>query len=361
MYQTCLFCHSDLGKNDAIESFPVGRRLAFDAANGRLWVVCRKCERWNLTPLEERWEAIEDCERAFSATRLRVSTDNIGLARVKEGLELVRVGKPQRPEFAAWRYGDQFGRRRRRSLVYMAAVGGAGVGALVSGPILGLAIGGAFSTLNSVATFANMFQHHRVRARIPVPGVRRMAVVRQNSMDRIRIVSEGGGWHLRLPFDANILTGPGSREEATIKGDAAYRAVGKILTIRNEAGASAARVREAVSLVSQNHVSWLFAMASRHSARRDGRATRRRFAEGSGAGPLETALTELPAELLLALEIATHEDVERRAMEGELAMLEESWRQAEEIARIADDLLLPDSARAGQAELSESLARKDPH
>src|SRR5215216_5622292 len=98
MYSTCLFCHSKLGANEVIESFPVGRRLAYDEAKGRLWVACMACARWNLTPLEERWEAIEDCERRFRDTRLRASTDNIGLARVKEGLELVRVGKPLRPE-----------------------------------------------------------------------------------------------------------------------------------------------------------------------------------------------------------------------------------------------------------------------
>jgi hypothetical protein len=112
MYATCLFCQSALGENDAIEHFPVGRRLAFDAAKGRLWVVCQTCERWNLSPIEERWEAIDECERAFRESRLRVSTDNVGLARLREGLTLVRIGEPQRPELAACRYGDQFGRRR---------------------------------------------------------------------------------------------------------------------------------------------------------------------------------------------------------------------------------------------------------
>lgn len=107
MYSTCLFCYRDLGRNEFVEHFQIGRRLAFDAAKGRLWVVCRGCQRWNLTPLEERWEAIEECERAFSDTKLRVSTDNIGLARVREGLELVRIGAPKRPEMAAWRYGDR--------------------------------------------------------------------------------------------------------------------------------------------------------------------------------------------------------------------------------------------------------------
>ena len=40
----------------------------------------------------------------------------------------------------------------------------------------------------------------------------------------------------------------------------------------------------------------------------------------------------------LALEMALHEETERRAMEGELAALTEMWRQAEEIAAIADRL-----------------------
>src|SRR5690554_1197102 len=122
MYTSCMFCKRDLGRNEVVESFPVGRRLAFDAERGRLWVVCRHCERWNLTPLEERWEAVEDAERIFRATRLRAQTPEVGLARTTEGLELVRIGNPLREEFAAWRYGDQFGRRRRKAILYGAGV-----------------------------------------------------------------------------------------------------------------------------------------------------------------------------------------------------------------------------------------------
>ena len=68
MYSTCLFCNKELGSNEVIENFPIGRRLAYDEAKGRLWVVCRRFEKWNLTPLEERWEAIEECERFFRDT-----------------------------------------------------------------------------------------------------------------------------------------------------------------------------------------------------------------------------------------------------------------------------------------------------
>ena len=39
--------------------------------------------------------------------------------------------------------------------------------------------------------------------------------------------------------------------------------------------------------------------------------------------------------------MALHEEAERRAMQGELAELERAWREAEEIAGISDDLLLP--------------------
>src|SRR4051794_20564233 len=120
MFSTCIHCHVPLGSNDTIEHFQVGQRLAFDPAKGRLWVVCPACRRWNLTPLEERWEAIEECERLFRGTRLRASTDNIGLARLHSGMELVRVGRPQLPEIASWRYAMTL---RRRWLMRSAPAG----------------------------------------------------------------------------------------------------------------------------------------------------------------------------------------------------------------------------------------------
>jgi hypothetical protein len=51
----------------------------------------------------------------------------------------------------------------------------------------------------------------------------------------------------------------------------------------------------------------------------------------------------MDATTRLALEMASHEETERRAFEGELADLEDAWREAEEIAAIADGLLLPES------------------
>ena len=74
MFSTCIHCNTDLGRNEAFETFPVGQRLAFDARLGRLWAVCRSCARWNLSPLDTRWETIEAAERRFRDSRLRVSS-----------------------------------------------------------------------------------------------------------------------------------------------------------------------------------------------------------------------------------------------------------------------------------------------
>ncbi len=42
----------------------------------------------------------------------------------------------------------------------------------------------------------------------------------------------------------------------------------------------------------------------------------------------------------LALEMALHEGDERRAMEGDLHELEARWREADAIAKIADEMFL---------------------
>ena len=62
-------------------------------------------------------------------------------------------------------------------------------------------------------------------------------------------------------------------------------------------------------------------------------------------------LANLPKEVRLALEMATHEDSERRALEGELSILETAWHDAEEIAAIADDLFVSDDTRDKLADL----------
>jgi hypothetical protein len=59
--------------------------------------------------------------------------------------------------------------------------------------------------------------------------------------------------------------------------------------------------------------------------------------------PHSGVLSELPSEVRLALEMAAHENTERRAMEGELELLTQAWRDAAEIAAISDNMFLPDA------------------
>jgi hypothetical protein len=57
------------------------------------------------------------------------------------------------------------------------------------------------------------------------------------------------------------------------------------------------------------------------------------------------AMSLLPVERL-ALEMAVHEESERRALDGELSRLADEWKQAEEIAAIADDMFVPPAVEA---------------
>ena len=328
MYSTCLFCTQPLGANEAIEAFPIGRRLAFDAVKGRLWVVCRACGRWNLTPLEERWEGIEQCERAFRDTHVRVSTDNIGLARLSEGLELVRVGAPLRPEFAAWRYGDQFGRRRRQNLIRLGAIGAAGGALVIGGVAAGVLSGGTLVLGLMGRRWMEALADRRRVARLVIDGV--PTVVRQKDWDQARLATLHGD-------DEPVLQLPHARGTDRFAGRDAERVLGQLLPQVNRMGGTTLQVREAVSEIE----------LAGDAARYFGHAARQASRLGI------TALTDLPVEVRLALEMAAHEDAERRALEGELAELEQAWRDADEIAGIADEMLLSPEVERRLKEMRE--------
>lgn len=78
---------------------------------------------------------------------------------------------------------------------------------------------------------------------------------------------------------------------------------------------------------------------------------RRRRGLYRGQMSTTTGLFGLPKAHRLALEMALHEDTERRALNGELEELERAWRDAEEVAAISDNLLVPTSVQAKIDEL----------
>lgn len=357
MYSTCIFCNGPLGANELVESFPVGRRLAFDSEKGRLWVVCRRCERWNLSPLETRWEAIEECERLFERTRLRVSTENIGLARLTEGLELVRLGRPLRGEFAAWRYGDQFGRRRRRSILYSAA-GAVGIGVIVvGGSAAGISLGGGWWGYTQLIRWIS---NERVAIRLRDPDGEKIKVQLKH-LERSRLVPVGyaGEWELQARCARGWSSGftSGEGEPIVFAGDEAMEVAGKLMARANRSGGSRKTIQQAVRRIEEiGHPESFLVEATLESERL------RREKAGGDPRKLEKAtagsLAKLPADIRLAIEMATHEEAERRAMEGELAALEAAWRNAEEIAAIADNLLVPRKVEEFVEEEKRRLARE---
>lgn len=336
MYSTCLFCHRDLGRNESIEAFPVGRRLAFDPVKGRLWVVCLRCGRWNLTPLEERWEPVEECERTFRATKLCVATENIGLARAAEGTDLVRIGRAHRPELAAWRYGAQLGRRYRRHVVSTA------VGAAVFVPLL---VTGSFTALVSsvpggmiayaALTNAQVYRERRAIVTRTKLGSGGEVVVRRKHVPSARLLERcehADAWSLQVTYDQGVVC---------MHGADALHATSRLLAHINQSGGSAELVQRAVCrLESERDGDALFRSVARNSPRDPLRLSTLLHGRGSRDDAPGT-LRSLAVADRLALEMATHEETERRALEGELRALEIAWREAEEIAAIADSLALP--------------------
>jgi hypothetical protein len=326
MYATCIHCQKALGSNDAIEALPIGQRVAFDADKGRLWVVCRHCRRWNLTPFDERWEAVEQCERAFRNTRVRLSTDNIGLARLKDGTDLVRVGRPLRPEFAAWRYGDQFGVRRRQLMVKGLTVGGT------------LVAGGALSTLLGYGIVAIEAYRHRTNfqpRRIHLPDGRSLMAVRDQTVRLIAMPEARDGWGLEAL--ARYQSAQNERDMIRIAGEHAMPLLRYVLPRINNAGASQSEISTGVAMIERAGGPEQFGRWA--LTQRQGWASRQTTGD---TGDLQC----IPVEARLAFEMATNEDAERRALEGELTELEAAWREAEEVAGIADRLLVPPSVDA---------------
>ena len=331
MWRTCMFCKQPLGSNEVVESFPVGRRLAFDAAKGRLWVVCTKCQRWNLTPLEDRWEAVEDCERLFRDTPMRASTENIGVARHREGLDLVRIGKPPRREFAAWRYGDQFKKRLRNQWLWVGALGGCwlvGASGLVSVPFaLATAVGiGGYPVL--------AWAYLRPLARVRMDGDPGDGPVTPDQVARFSLRDLRS---IQLFPDEDV---PGFRVEmikgmrkARFVGEHARRVATQLVPHLNPWGGTRLSVERAVHEIETEG----------HPSRFLTRAVDLGYRDWRGRSGY---IRSIPGPTRLALEMALHEEQERRALEGELWILEQAWKEAEEIAAIADGLLLPAGAEA---------------
>ncbi len=335
MYRACIFCSAALGTNEAIEAFPVGKSLAFDAARGRLWAVCPRCARWNLAPIEERWEAVEDAEKRFRDARLRAQSENVGLAKLPDGTRLIRIGQALPGELAAWRYGEQLVRRRRYHLAATVAGISAATLALGGGVALtALSLGGAWQMYSLGSSLWRRRRDNRVVYRRAADGDSEEVQVLHKHLEQayLTAASAPDEIEVRIPlaerltwrvFDggraAYIRTDP-----LALRGVEARLMVGRAMVRINRKGASPTLLGHATDL-----------LASRGSGVEYARSL---VEEGSAEPGGSQRLGGLAPAKALALEMALHEETERRALQGELAALEAAWRDAEEIAAIADSL-----------------------
>jgi hypothetical protein len=131
-------------------------------------------------------------------------------------------------------------------------------------------------------------------------------------------------------------------------GEEAMRAAQRLMPTVNRFGGSRAKVQEAVQLLDQaGDPMRVWTNVQQRSGWQPGDD---RWGQSSWGGSTQKrnlvkkipgALHTLDVRDRLALEMALHEETERRAMEGELQLLEQAWREAEEIAKIADAMFTP--------------------
>jgi hypothetical protein len=317
MFTRCIFCHSDLPANQTVEQFPVGTRIAFDPGRGRLWVVCKHCSRWNLAPIDERWEVLEALERlSVDRGRLLSQTEHIALIRV-EDIEIVRVGRAKLAEEAWWRYGAEMQKRRSRYKVVQAVQVATIVGLMSTG------IGGAYLFLGGGDPFNDYLRWRkfgktlwRGEMKCPVCG----AVLKEVSFKRSKhmiLTSDDNGQpvlHLRCR-NCGFSNAEGGTRFSGPQADAMLR---RTLAYHNFSGAKEQHVKDAVGTIDQAGSP---ERLIRELARRHFRISHEK---------------RKSAGLSIALEIAVNDETERQLLELELKELEARWREEEELAAIVD-------------------------
>ncbi len=312
MYTTCGFCSGQLGGDGAASGLAVGKRFAFDAWKSRAWVICQRCGRWNLTPFDTRIDTIAALEKMAAAGRVAATSEQVSLIRAGS-YDVVRVGKPRRVEMATWRYGERMKARERERLKVLVPTIVVFVGASIA---FNAALGGSFGyMIGQVPSMADniytgMVGRRKVNIEPPVCSACGNVMVLRSKHIRHARLQETAHHDLAL-----LLSCPSCRREgALLEGTDAELALRSGLTYVNLKRARKLKKKapEAASFVDRHGGPEEFI---RNSAR------------------MELTVSRLEGTEALALEMAVDE-------QGELRELERQWQQAEEIAKIADNLLV---------------------
>jgi hypothetical protein len=220
----------------------------------------------------------------------------------------------------------------------------AGAGAIglvvVGGAAAGISLGGGYWGFSNLIRWV---MNERVATRMRHPDSDEKIKVQMKHLEKSRFVPSGDGdWELHVNYAPGWSSGFSSGDGDTLvySDDEALEVVGKLMARANRSGGSKKTVADAVSRIETVGDPESFidqAVLESERLRREKAGNNPKKLAKATAG----SLAKLPKDIRLAIEMATHEEAERRAMEGELATLEEAWRKAEEIAGIADSLLVP--------------------
>jgi len=327
LYTRCIVCASPFEPNEELGHLPNGKRLAFDPGRGRLWVVCRTCRRWSLTPIEDRWEALEELEKLTTdKAHLLSQTDNIALLR-HGGLEVVRVGRAELSEEAWWRYGRELASRRQtwQTLGFAGtlAAGAVLVGSWATG---GLTFFGAWLIMGhgseTVRDGARWLRFGSTawqgEGRCERCGAVQDAITYRDRAGLGLFPSENPG---EIDLVARCTRCGTYRDGGLrLRGQEAEHTLRRVLAYHHFAGASERRVMSATRLIQEA------------GSPKD--LTRIVVKDGRRLGDLQRTGG-------IALEIATNEASEQQLLELELAELEAHWKREEELASIIDGELTP--------------------
>ena len=307
-----MFCSRPLTANESVEHFPVGKRVAFDSKRGRLWVICTSCQRWNLAPIEDRWEALEDLERITrNRGRLLSQTENIALIRA-EDIDVVQVGRAPLAEEAWWRYGKVL-RNRQRQHAALAIVGGA----LQLTAFFAAGVGGVWGThpLNRGLRWLRFGTHAWRGQKQCVLCESPLTHLTYRRSQHLVLASAHGDYVVELR--CSVCGYDGRDAGYVFTGTEAQALMRRVLAYYNYAGAGEPLFKDAASRIERagSANEFVRSMAKRHYYVEMGRKQR---------------------ELALALEIAVNDDAERELLEMELRELELRWQEEEELAAIID-------------------------
>lgn len=321
MFTHCLSCKCRLAEPGVLDQPMPGDRIAYDPERGRLWSVCGTCRSWTLAPIEQRWETVEELEgivtrkrvsRGRARTRLLSRTDNVALFQY-ERLEIVRIGKSNRLEETAWRYGRDVRQRLLRSLSASRAVA---LGAAIVGGVLTRTLPWRYAFPDPTEVrrwlrFGDRAWAGRQLCRTCRYPIRSLSffdsrILMLHAQEEPHI---GPALSLQCPSCRDALDGG-----LHLRGLEAEQTLRRVLAHQHFAGATTPDIKAATNLIEREGQAQLMGVILRLAAQ----------------------LRDMPPVATIAMEVAANEAREMRLLRLEMGSLEQYWREAEELASIVD-------------------------